>query len=109
MKLNGWHRIGIILSVCWMIGAVVHTRNAETEFAGKWYQAEMKICLDPELTSDTQACMDAASDSHWKNFRWTSLTTANVAFNALGPVIAGWILAFVVIRIVRWVRRGFAK
>ena len=104
MRLNGWQRIGLVLSVLWVLGAAIHERNKQVNAADALFQLQYRICLGQADTmkncGDTvlyQAAMDATAS-------WS-----NVAFYAFGPVIAGWLVVLITLRIYSWVADGFSK
>jgi hypothetical protein len=104
MRLNGWQRIGLVLSVLWVIGSAIHERNKQVNAAHELFQFQYRMCLEKadsmKKCGDTvslQAAMDATAS-------WS-----NVAFYAFGPVIAGWLVALISIRTFRWVSDGFSK
>jgi len=104
MRLNGWHRIGLVLSALWVLGAAIHVRNKQENAAHDLFQSQYRMCLEQESPvkncSDTvslQAAMDATV--YW----------SDVAFYAFGPAIAGWFIALITIRTFRWVSDGFSK
>jgi hypothetical protein len=103
MRLNGWQRIGLVLSVLWAFGAALRERGKQLDYAKDLFQSQYGGCLNranPAINcSDIsyQAAMDATAN-------W-----ADVAFFAFGPVIAGWLVALITIRTFRWVSDGFSK
>jgi len=36
MRLNGWQRVGIVLSIAWALGAGIYTRSADVERANNF-------------------------------------------------------------------------
>jgi hypothetical protein len=60
MRLGGWQRIGIVLSVIWALGAVWHVRSQEVQVAQNLLTLDHRIC-DEELKHqrgfDYQGCM----------------------------------------------------
>lgn len=104
MRLNGWQRIGLVLSVLWVLGAAIHVRNEQVNAADKLFQSQYRMCLeqaDPVKncgdTVSLQTAMDATA--YW----------SDAAFYAFGPVIAGWLIVLIAIRTLRWVSDGFSK
>lgn len=104
MRLNGWQRIGLVLSALWALGAAIHVRNKQVDAAHELFQLQYGMCLNQANSvkncSDTvslQAAMDATA--YWPD----------VAFYAFGPVIVGWLLALITIKTFRWVSDGFSK
>jgi len=104
MRLNGWQRIGLVLSALWVLGAAIHVRTKQVDAADELFQFQYRLCLEQvnpvKNCSDTvslQAAMDATA--YWPD----------VAFYAFGPAIAGWLVVLMAIRTFRWVSDGFSK
>ena len=104
MRLNGWQRIGLVLSVLWAFGAAIHERNKQVNAANELFQSQYRICLEQANAVKNchdnvslQAAMDATA--YWPD----------VAFYAFGPVIAGWLVVLITLKTFRWVSAGFSK
>ena len=105
MRLNGWQRIGVVLSVLWALGAAIYERNEQVKSADTLYQLKAQTCFtDPaDIAKD---CLDKVS------LQDVSHATANwsdVAFYAVGPVVVGWLVALIALSTFRWIRAGFPK
>lgn len=97
-KLNGWKRIGIIVSVLWIPGAWVHTFDSETDSASASI-ASTQVACDGTLAGKT-------GDAWTKGFNECdrqadeslalSLTNARLEASlvALVPVPLGWGFAY---------------
>ena len=92
-----------------MIGAAFYTRNAEVERAQYVLEVQLQSCQKSSVTTNYAACLKSANELFQQNFAHSSVTLAEIMVNALGPVILGWVIVFIAIGIVRWVRAGFAK
>jgi hypothetical protein len=99
-RLNGWKRIGLVLSVVWaVVGA----------FWG-W-----KLALDPEYEV-LHACLNAATTLEGSDYCWASHSKAlsytrpwnSAAIVGLAPIPITWLLVWGLVAVVRWIRRGFA-
>lgn len=103
MRLNGWQRIGIVLSIVWAVGAAIHTRNDEIDFWKNFASTGYTICMEAK-SADGAKCSAEMSEALMKLREpfWP-----NIAFNALAPVLSGWLVAYLALWIFRWVRRGF--
>jgi hypothetical protein len=112
-KLNGWKRIGIIVSVLWIPCAWVHTFDSATGRASASVASAQAAC-DGSLAGKT-------GDAWTKGFNECdrqadeslalALTNARqeAALIALAPVPLGWGFAYLVLFLVQWVKRGFAQ
>jgi hypothetical protein len=92
-RLSGWHRIGIVLSVLWLIGKFAYELNKETERA---------------YTSQ-QHCYEV-----WKSFNECPLRiytewpwAANVVLGALLQIGIAWLCVYIIVVTVRWIVRGW--
>ncbi len=103
MRLNGWQRIGLVLSTLWILGASIYERKKQVSAADELFQFKFRLCLEEYPGSSCiesvslQAAMDATAN--WPD----------VAFYAFGPVVAGWFVAIVTIKTFHWVADGFSK
>jgi len=108
-RLNGWQRIGIALSVLWAVFALFYFHHAAVKEAGDSYGIFYVGCIERLGGRDTSQesysnCSDLAMDLYRTTFadRWPSRGLA-----ALALIPIAWLLAYVVLWLVRWVRRGF--
>lgn len=103
MYVNGWQRVGIVISILWAIGATIYVRSVQVQNGKSLFQMEFSGCL---RSSTGEACSNKVSLQHAMDI------TANwpdVAFYAFAPVIAGWIVAYIVLTTFRWIKVGFSK
>jgi hypothetical protein len=112
MKLNGWKRIGIIASVVWILGAGEYTCDSEYDHAS-FSIASTHFACESVLTTDpiahekqVERCDKIADESFASALTNARLAGALVAFV---PVPLGWGFTYLVIFLVRWVRRGFTR
>jgi len=103
--------MGIVASVVWILGAGAITYNSEMEWSSRWIAAAHVAC-DSRLTGDASfdagfaECNKLADDSLALAFSNARLKGAVVAFV---PVPLGWGFAYLVLFLVRWVKRGFMQ
>jgi hypothetical protein len=113
MKLSGWKRIGIIASVVWILGAGVHTYDSEIDRASDLI-ADTHVRCDSNLPDSFKnerayeaafrQCNKKAEDSLALAIGDARLSAAIVAFV---PVPFGWGFVYLVLLLLRWVKRGF--
>lgn len=107
-RLNGWKRIGIIASIAWILGAGLHRHGVvqrrysemdveDTLNCEKWLAGlpDIKHC-DWYISDPAQ--LKAQAEDAW-------FEAALVGFT---PVPLGWGFAYLILFLVRWVKRGFA-
>jgi hypothetical protein len=109
--MSGWLRIGVVLSVLWVVGYPIYSFIDETQSNEMAYRTCQKIYTqyfpNPDLSSaDIHArCQKTA-------FELTPPILANENFWILGvaaPLALFWILGGVILWTVRWIRRGFTN
>ena len=113
-RLNGWQRIGVILSVAWIIGGGLWRLGANREYAIRPIVYHMNICSaeydvnDPNRSVQAYTkCMDRAmavpplqSDAE------TAVAAVVETFALLG---LAWLLIYALVWIARCVRTGFKQ
>jgi hypothetical protein len=101
MKLNGWKRIGVILSVVWILVAyrITFTRTLNEEI--KLHAALSQYC--EERHHDSAECDQILhTDSR-------PLAHEEAALVAFVPVPLAWGFIYLVLFLTRWVKRGFKQ
>jgi hypothetical protein len=103
-RLTGWQRLGIVLSVLWFVVAyggyaVYVTRNgisdAKALFDTCWNRSadvDLPRC-QPEYQRDVEFLTHVNPSTQWDI--------------AIGPIPVFWVLGWLALASVRWVRRGF--
>jgi len=105
MRLNGWQRIGIVASVIWAISAPIYLDSAAQKDADDRFSRTYRSCRDVP-TNDPDQCFQRAAAAHDSVPRYHFMS-ANGAFVALAPIPLGWLLAYALVYLVRWIRAGF--
>jgi hypothetical protein len=105
--MNGWQRIGLVLSVLWIVGAGLYQRSADMEKAGKMGGWAMEVCQKVQ-TSKGSSDFSRCSDEFTKMFNvFAEGSWGNVAFVALAPIPIAWLFVYLIVWLTRWIRRGF--
>jgi hypothetical protein len=134
MKINGWKRIGIIASVIWVIGAwvtaVIVLGDQDLKRHAFYYGECAKIrdemdqsarveCERKAGLSDTATAFNDCMEAYRQKHRDTCGTPTQdieregseeremATFLAFVPVPFAWGFVYLVIFLVRWVKRGF--
>jgi hypothetical protein len=107
MRLNRWHRFGIVLSLLWVIGAALYQRNADVDKAEGFAKYATRVCLDAKfIAHDTD--LASCEQERQKNLTdWMEGSWGNVAFIALVPVPLGWLAIFILLNAGRAANIGF--
>jgi hypothetical protein len=108
-RLNGWQRIGIVLSVVWVLGAGLYQRDVDLTNAAWHLDFTYSVCAETKTQHqniDFKSCLGEAD----KNYAlFVEGSWGNVVALVLVPVVLAWLLAYIIILVGRWVRSGFAK
>lgn len=106
MKLNGWKRIGIVASVVWIIGAYGHTMDTALDADAKFSVEIVQSCISAHNGQEVgdNECLKRGEDYVVNNIHNNQIAAALVA---IVPVPLGWGFAYLVIFLVRWIKRGF--
>jgi hypothetical protein len=115
--MSGWQRIGVVLSVLWLVGLPVYLMN-DTNMRAQDQFIDCKMAQERGLRWGTEAdCKRAAGFMEWADlaqmFRgdpqdiYTTYRARGMWVFLLGPVVLLWLVGWIVFGTVRWVRRGF--
>lgn len=115
-QLGGFTRIGIVLSIVWSL--IVLT------YAGvEYYQmsAEREEMLSNPLPENSRFVMEPATDAIF--FEWLPVDLlakgpaskvrdfhflrARLSLTWIGPIVTSWIIVYIIIITLRWIRAGF--
>ena len=109
--MSGWQRIGVVVSVLWLIGVPVYfvTVSGDREM--------YEQCMEQRLPNMTR---QEKKDMCWKSFHppWKEVGDTLIAGNEdtvalwsmmLGPIVIFWLVGSIILATVRWIRRGFAR
>jgi hypothetical protein len=113
-RLNGWQRIGVILSVIWLIGGGFATRaivddDLRRDVDLQWRlveglstpdQVALKAGDFEKVSTDGRVALKRSMDQEVNI--WTIVWT-------LAPLIATWALVYILVWLTRWVRAGFTQ
>jgi hypothetical protein len=102
-RMNGWKRIGIIASVVWVLCAGAYTFH-NVEQADIQMTSTTQLACDEANPHDTDKCYREAMDSATRQLPYEREEAAIVA---LVPVPFAWAAAYLLLFLVRWVRKGF--
>ena len=113
MKLNGWKRIGIIISVAWILGGGAYTYQSGLDSRSKWIVAQHVACDNDSAVYHEDAarerafneCNQIADEGLAIALKEARISAVIVAF---APVPLGWGFAYLFLSLIRWVRKGFA-
>lgn len=104
MKFNGWQRIGVILSALWLVGAPIYMRMGQVQFASEQLSRSINNCL----VSDIAECLEQAYKTHATLIAFDASTIPDFLFFALAPIFLGWLVGFIFVKTLLWIKAGFA-
>jgi hypothetical protein len=134
MRLSGWQRIGVILSVIWFIGFAGYIWHADRKEKAAFYVSQLNVCSeiweteneslkyiqDPKERDKREAANRAKYDQC--NDKAEKFYAVQIGDGGWGQWALGWglligvdlltigiggLLAWLTISVARWVRRGF--
>jgi hypothetical protein len=113
-RLNGWQRVGIVLSVVWVIGAAIHekdelNRQYEAAYDAAWRPVYDQCSEAQKRDPQTARGMDCLREA--QRIAWATTPKVSgwsMALAALVPIPIAWLLVYALIALVRWIRRGFS-
>jgi hypothetical protein len=105
-KLDGWKRIGIIVSVVWILGAGIFTFNAVENSVIENASAQTLMCEEAHNRAGSAEC-DKRSTDYLANHNYDALIAS--ALVAFIPVPLGWGFVYLILSLVAWVKRGFMR
>jgi hypothetical protein len=107
VHLGGWQRTGIVASVLWVIVAGVAARDADLRRASNWYDLSYRTCTRNEPARSNYDFSDCERKATQTYDVFLEHSWADAALIAFGPIPLFWLLAYLVVGIWRWVKRGF--
>jgi hypothetical protein len=94
--------------VAWAIGAWVYTDISFEKQASAAFSEMLNICLNRQTDlGRSNVIRDCGSEAREARSLEVLHKNESAAFNALVPIPIAWLLVYIVVWTVRWVRRGF--
>ena len=107
MKLNRKQKVGIVLSVLWIISFSIFQRVYELR-KGQEYSQLMSVsspsCIE---TSDSYSLSECSKqkDSDLKEFLKKESTISSITFGTLSTLMFFWIIGFLILKTYRWIMK----
>ena len=105
VRLKGWQRIGIGLSLIWFLAIstwfVLHIPDAKGPGIASVY---LQCIAEPKAVRD-----NCEARAEWFSQEERAELEVAWVWAALLPLLVGWLLAYIVVWTVRWIRRGFRR
>jgi hypothetical protein len=95
-RLNGWQRIGIVLSVAWAVFVLFYVWHDWVSLSSVYRDHFYSCLFGPDEAADPQTCE--------VNYYAAMI---RVVGSWLAPIPIAWMVIFLIAWTVRWIRRGF--
>ena len=97
MKLNGWFQLGIVLSLFWVFGSILYTRNEQLASAARANVTSINLCVEMAKAARDD-CLKAAQAKYTMEVKtdWYELLLL-----AVFPVFYAWVAVLFLV----WVGR----
>jgi hypothetical protein len=112
--MSGLQRIGVVISVLWLLGLPVYLLidmyRSSIQYADLLEDVCMATRNSPEGAQALTECFNKAIAAGGNEFHTLVAHTFKDVFLwiiLLGPIILLWLVGWIVLGTVRWVRRGF--
>lgn len=106
-RLGFWHRLGIVLSIVWIVGASYYHHKAYRGEGREIADLNFESCMEAKIAAQdyTRVC----GETYLKEIReFGAYNPTELAIRVITPLIAAWIVAYLVYFAGRWVWRGRA-
>jgi hypothetical protein len=127
MAINGWQRIGIVLSIIWFFAYSIILWSSGSADRLELYEIRKSNCADTfnadnevsrpsesdydkrlgEKRNELRQCEKAAAVAFRSELRTARQNIPVLLANVIASIVLAWGVVWSVIGIVRWVKRGF--
>jgi hypothetical protein len=107
MRLNGWQKLGVALSIVWAVAAGIHTHGEDVERAENFANLAYKTCSNTKMLAKSADLSRCEKEKATNTETWMKDSDKNVAFAALAPIPVGWLAGFILLYLGRIQLAGF--
>lgn len=108
-SLNGWQRIGVVLSIFWFFIVGLFARTYDVSTAEKYANLSSQICYDSYRNGQT-IDINVCGKEYLDNFNYYMRGSwGNSIAIAIIPIPIFWGIVILIIKVYRWIKKGFAK
>jgi hypothetical protein len=113
MNINGWQRIGVVISVAWLLiscsSYLYELHNYPSAFSTYLPQSTYQWIDDYEKTNAAHEEAKAKGEDFSGRFVFLKPTfsASGLILLALFPIVFGWLVVYLFIYTYRWVKHGF--
>jgi hypothetical protein len=113
MRLNGWQRIGLVLSIAWALAGGFWANKDQLDYAGTLTSSQLDACVSQNKSRYGEygpyeqvwtPCWNQYGANFERNAKGHWVVAALFAFV---PLPIAWLLAYALVYLVRWIRAGF--
>ena len=109
-SLNGWQRIGIVLSVLWFFVAVITHRENDIHRAFEFASNSSSLCYESHRDSINAGNSDICAERFTNNYKlMLEGSWASSFMIAIIPIPIFWGIIILIIKTYRWIKKGFVK
>ena len=108
VRINGWYRIGIVLTVLWLVAAFIMAKNVQMAQAENYREMLIAACtLEADKSKSSADCFGTAYQEAERVYSWYWVKT--FILKGVGSTILAWILIFISVGTFKWIKAGFKK
>lgn len=107
LRLNGWQRIGIVVSLLWVIIAGFAQNDSDLVRATKAYELTFRICNDVAAQHHQDDVSDCDKEAAKTYAVYLEHRLGDVLLVSFVPIPFAWLLAYMLVGLYHWVKRGF--
>src|SRR4051794_11420015 len=102
-RLSGWQRLGLVVTICWVIGTFITIDMLQHESGVKSANFLFEACKATSNKGVEQCTRETVELLTAMQTNWRI-----VFLIAFGPIPFFWLFCWAILKTVRWVRAGFA-
>jgi hypothetical protein len=102
-QLSGWQRVGVVLSMLWIAWGVWFYADQQSEHALRMAAIDQDLCFYEKQNDPARDCNNVWTSSY---NRFYKVKGVDLALVALGPVLGGWLIAWLAFATFKRVRAG---
>lgn len=111
--MNGWQRIGIVLSVIWMMGSAYPAYYYFSHPARPWENdpivSDIRLSAGAIMDDNFGFVPDSPGQSDWVPVFPSYHPVQSSAEAIILPPIIAWIIIYILVWTLAWIRAGFKK
>jgi hypothetical protein len=107
-RLNGWQRIGAVLSILWLLGGAVYSLSEWNERKEGYRKYLRNVCYQTSDDKERNNCLDLVFAKAERAYP-VSIFLGGVLIRGVIPIILGWGVALISVKTYKWIRVGFQK